>query len=279
MKKLNFGASVGFAGAAVNIGLFLTKLYVAVSCNSISIYLDSFNNAVDSLVCITAGIGFIIASKEKTEKYPFGFGRTEGVVSFLISVIILFTGASFAYSSLERIMYPLPLSFTVKYAVMLLLTVPVKFLLLLFYRWASKKQPSAVFGTLGLDSILDFFITLCSFAALTLSHFVGLTVDGPAGLCISAILIFQGVKFAKESLGELLGRRDRALCERISNAVSNVEGVKAVCEVQCHVYGKNTVADITVETENGTVSKELLNRIKQEIKEENLSEIYISIGG
>ena len=279
MKKLNFGALVGFSGAAVNLGLFLIKLYVAISCNSISIYLDSVNNAMDSLVCIAAAVGFIIASKEKTEKYPFGFGRTEGVVSFLISVIILVTGASFAYSSLERIMYPLPISYTAKYAAMLLFTVPVKLGLLLFYRCASKRQPSAVFGSLGLDSVLDFFITLCSFSALILSHYIGLTVDGLAGLVISCVLIFQGFGFVRESLGTLLGKRDDALCERISRAVSKVDGVKSVRSVQCHIYGKNTIADIVIETKDATVTKDLIERIKSEIKEENISDIYVGIGG
>jgi divalent metal cation (Fe/Co/Zn/Cd) transporter len=176
-------------------------------------------------------------------------------------------------------MYPLPISYTAKYAAMLLFTVPVKLFLLLFYRRASKKQPSAVFGSLGLDSILDFFITLCSFSALILSHYIGLTVDGLAGLGISCVLVFQGVGFVKESLGTLLGKRDNALCERISSAVSKVDGIKSVRSVQCHIYGKNTVADIVVEMEDETVSKDLIERIKAEIKEENVSEIYVGIGG
>ncbi|MBO4339491.1 MAG: cation diffusion facilitator family transporter [Clostridia bacterium] len=279
MKKLNFGAAVGFAGAAVNLGLFLVKLSVALSSNSLSIYLDSVNNAMDSLVCVGAGVGFIIAAKKSTEKYPFGFGKTEGVVSFLISVIILVTGASFLYSSIGRMMYPLPIWYTARRAVILLLTVLVKLGLLAFYRWASKKQPSAVFGSLGLDSILDFFITFCSLCALVLSEKTGLSLDGIAGLVISLILIVQGVKFVRDSLGVLLGRRDDGLCERIGNAVSGVDGVTGVQSVQCHVYGKRTVADIVIETENAAVSKELIEKIKENINEENISDIYINIGG
>ncbi|MBE6835915.1 MAG: cation transporter [Ruminococcaceae bacterium] len=278
MKK-NFGAAVVFIGAAVNLALFLVKLYIALSCNSISIYLDSINNALDSLVCVAAGIGFIIAEKETTQKYPFGFGRTEGVVSFLISVIIIVTGASFLYTSLGRIMFPLPVWYSTRRALTLLLTIPAKFGLLMFYKRASKKQPSAVFGSLGLDSILDFLITLCSLSALVLSEKIGLTFDGIAGLVISLILIVQGIKSVKESLSTLLGKRDGELCERIEKAVSLVDGVKSVKSVQCHSYGKRTVADITIETEDSTVSKDLIEKIKGEIKEENITEIFVGIGG
>ena len=279
MKKLNFGAFVGFTGAAVNLGLFFVKLYIATSCNSLSIYLDSVNNAMDSLVCIAAGIGFILAAKKKNEKYPFGFGRTEGVVSFLISVIILVTGASFAYSSLGRILYPLPIWYTSKYALALVLTMPVKVLLLLFYRWAGKKQPSAVFGSLGLDSILDFFITLCSVTALTLSNQVGFTFDGFAGLGISAILIVQSIGFIRDSLGQLLGRRDEELCQRIRQEILGVDGVTDVLSVQCHTYGENTVANIVIETEDRTVSKELIDTIKEKTADEKLYDLFVDIGG
>lgn len=279
MKKHNFGAFVAFAGAVVNIGLFLVKLYIAISCNSLSIYLDSLNNAVDSLVCVAVGLGFILANKAITKNYPFGFGRTEGVVNFVISAIILFAGLSFAYSSLYRLVFPLPIWYSAKYALTIAMTIPVKVLLLLFYRWASKKQPSAVFDSLGLDSLLDFFITLCSFSALVLSRKTELNVDGIAGMIISTILVIQGVKVVREAFGELIGKRDNALCERIKESVSKVEGVGSVESVECHKYGKRFVANITLQPIGSDVSGELIKKIKEEINEENLTELYINIGG
>jgi cation diffusion facilitator family transporter len=277
--KRNFGLAVAFTGAAVNLMLFLVKLYVAVSCKSLSIYLDSLNNAADSLVCVAVGFGFILVNKSADKNYPFGFGKTEGVVNFVISSIILFAGLSFAYASLNRLMYPIPVSFTTKYALVIALTVPTKLLLLLFYKWASKKQPSAVFGSLGLDSLLDFFITLCSLSAFVFSDKTDLNIDGIAGMIISVILIIQGVKIVKESFGELIGKRDNALCERIEKSVIRVDGVNAVKDVRCHIYGKKAVANITLCTENGVVSEELIQKIKNEINDEFVCEIYVNIGG
>ena len=37
-------------GICVNLCLFMVKLYVGISTNSISIYVDSLNNALDSVV-------------------------------------------------------------------------------------------------------------------------------------------------------------------------------------------------------------------------------------
>lgn len=277
--KRNFGSAVAFTGTAVNLALFLVKLYVAVSCKSLSVYLDSLNNAADSLVCVAVGLGFIIARKPVNKDYPFGFGRTEGVVNFVISAIILFAGLSFAYTSLNRLMYPIPVSYTVKYALVIALTVPVKLLLMLFYKWASKKQSSAVFGSLGLDSLIDFFITLCSISAFVLSDKTDLNVDGTAGMIISVILIIQGIKIVRKSFDELIGKRDNDLCERIEKCVLKVEGVSEVKKVECHIYGKKIVANISLVTENSAVSEKLIAEIKNEINDESVSEIYVNIGG
>ena len=53
-------------GICVNLCLFMVKLYVGISTNSISIYVDSLNNALDSVVCIIALVGFPCALRLST---------------------------------------------------------------------------------------------------------------------------------------------------------------------------------------------------------------------
>ena len=54
-------------GICVNLCLFMVKLYVGISTNSISIYVDSLNNALDSVVCIIAlAFGFPCALRRST---------------------------------------------------------------------------------------------------------------------------------------------------------------------------------------------------------------------
>ena len=278
MKKSNIGAAAAFTGAAVNLALFFVKLYVAVSCNSLSIYLDSFNNGIDSLVCVGVGLGFILSKKETVKSYPFGFGKTEGVVNFLVSVIILITGLSFGYSSVIRIMYPLRIFYTSKYALMLLVTVPVKLLLLLFYRHSNKKLGSEVFKSLSLDSVIDSLITLFSFTAFVLSQKLDFSADGIAGLIISAVMIAQGVKIVKESFGFLIGKRDNILCEKIENAVKESNPDISVSNIQCHIYGERRVATMTVVPNETESLEELVCSLENTLVPDTVSEIYINIG-
>ena len=114
-------------GICVNLCLFMVKLYVGISTNSISIYVDSLNNALDSVVCIIALVGFWL-SVRTSPKYPFGLGRAEDLTGFITAVVIVGTGFGFGYVSLERTLYPAPVWFSVRYAVIIAVTAVVKLL-------------------------------------------------------------------------------------------------------------------------------------------------------
>lgn len=126
--KRSLAVCVG--AVAVNFILFLIKLRVGLVTGSLSIYTDAINNLLDCVTLLLGAVGFFFLSASRTEKFPFGFGRAEQLVSFVMSAVVIVTGCSFAYSSLERMLYPLPVSFTPKYAVLLSLTALVKLLIM-----------------------------------------------------------------------------------------------------------------------------------------------------
>jgi len=269
-------ASVGFI---INLTLFFVKFYISGVSNSLSIYLDSINNLMDSLVCVAAGFAFILATHKSDKKYPFGFGRIEGVVNFLISVIILITGLSFAYSSVGRLMYPLPVWYSRNYAIVIAATIPVKLFLLILYKTVNFKLKSDTVGSLGLDSLLDFFITSCTLVSLTLSNRFSYSFDGIAGLAISVILAVQGFKAVKNAFAFLLGRKDEKLCSEIENIFSQDSEILEVENVDCHLYGKTVVVNADIVTENNVVTPSLEERLMSGISYLGEVKLYLKSGG
>ncbi|MBO5433575.1 MAG: cation transporter [Clostridia bacterium] len=81
----------------INLILFLVKLSVGLSANSISIYSDAINNLFD---CISAVLTLCSFSVLSVGAYA---EKTEQLLSFLISCFIGFSGAYFLYSSAERL--------------------------------------------------------------------------------------------------------------------------------------------------------------------------------
>ncbi len=261
-------------GCAVNLALFFVKLYIGLSTNSVSIYADSLNNGLDSIGCIAALAGIGLLTKKKSDDYPYGFGRAQNITDFLISVCVIVTGFYFGYISLERLMYPVPIWFSVKYAVILGFTAGIKILLGIFFRVADKKVGSGTLKAMSYDSFLDFFITFSTIIAMTLSEKAGYSIDGVIGILIAVILTVQGIKLLKDVCSVILGKRDASRCSEVMKIIEE-EGLKAN-RVDCHLYGENSVFTADILSDKDFEAKS--GNIKTKIQNEMQAEIYFRFG-
>lgn len=239
MSKTRKNVCVSAGIILINFILFLTKLYAGLYTGSICIYTDAVNNLMDCLTCIIAVIGFFILSKTKNEKYPFGYGRVQDFVSLIMSAVVIVAGFSFAYSAIERLLYPMPVAFTGSYAILLSATAFVKLGIAFFLHRFIKKNPSPILADMRLDSILDFFITTGTVISFTVAEYLGFALDGLMGVIVSVVIIISGVKILIPSFKVFLGRREDELCDCAAEFISS-SGCN-VRDVQCHSYGTEKV--------------------------------------
>lgn len=276
MKKNYSYAAVA---SAVNIGLFFTKLYIGLSSDSVAIYADSMNNLLDAGVCVAAIIGLMLISRNKSEDYPFGLGKTENLIEFIISVAITVSGIYFGYVSVERIMYPMPVWFSVQYAVVIGVTAMIKLSLALFL--GRNKNGGGIIKGIATDSLMDFFITLCSLISFTLSSIIGYSADGVAGVIISITMTVQGIKALIASCTELTGKNDADICDKAKSIIEKESAVNKIISVTFHKYGQTGVFTANIETDCKTAEeiKDLSNRLGKVFESELNSKIYLSFGG
>lgn len=189
----------------MNLLLFFIKLYVSLSSNSISIWSDAVNNLADCLSCLLGAVCMLVSVKFVKSGLSFVVGRVERLLSLLLSLAVAFVGLSFAYSSLERFMYPTPIWFSVKFAFMIAVTALGKLLLFVFYGIQSKKNDSSVIKVMKADSMLDFFITLTTLASFTLTRYTEFAVDAVFGLLISIFITAGAIKMLKGAVCGVLG--------------------------------------------------------------------------
>ena len=193
MKRVGIKATV--IGGVANLLLFFIKLYVGISANSLAVYCDAVNNLGDTLACIIALLGFF-ALKSLDEKRA---SRLQSLCTFVIELLIAFTGCYFVYNGLERMMYPLPVTYIKRYAILIGVTIVVKALMAVMYRAFNKKIDSAVLKALILDSALDCFITLFALMSLILVNKVNFAIDG-----IFAIITGSAITVA--AIREVIGQ-------------------------------------------------------------------------
>lgn len=229
-----------FAGV-VNFFLFFIKFYIGIRTNSQCIYTDSINNLMDTLSLCLALIGVAFINKPATPRFKYGFGRMEDVTAFIMSLIMTAAGLSFAYSSLGRLMTPVPVWYFTKYAVIIDATCLVKLILGIVFALRYKKEHSSVLKTVMLDSFLDCGITAVTLVSFTLSNNLGITLDAVLGLVISIIITVMGIRLILSSVAELMGQHhgeyEKAILEIIASTDENI----VVNEISIHTYGKENV--------------------------------------
>lgn len=261
-----------FAGI-VNFFLFFIKFYIGIRTNSQCIYTDSVNNLMDTLSLCLALVGISFINKPATPRFKYGFGRMEDVTSFIMSVIMTASGLGFAYSSLGRLMTPVPVWYFTKYAVIIGVTCLVKLILGIIFAARYKKENSVVLKTVMLDSFLDCGITAVTVISFTLSNSVGFVLDAILGLVISIIITVAGVRLIISSLSEIIGQyaeeihcnTEKIIAEVCENTAFSAE------DILIHRYGQIRIYVIIymVATEQDPEKiKKTQNVIKKRLKEE-----------
>lgn len=177
-------------GGLVNLGLFFAKLYVGISSNSLAVYCDAINNLGDTFACIIGIIGFIFAKKTGERKQK----RIQSLCTFVISIIICVTGAYFVYNGMERLMYPLKISYSNEYALIISITIAVKIIMGVMFIAFNKREPSPVLKALVTDSFLDCGITLFTLMGLFLIVKVQFAVDGIFAIVIGTAVTVSSLK-------------------------------------------------------------------------------------
>lgn len=188
MKKAGLMATV--IGLVANFGLFLTKLYVGISSNSLAIYCDAVNNLGDALACIIAIGGFVLI-KKMSEKRSL---RTQSLCTFVISILIAVSGGYFIYNGIERLLYPLPVSYIREYAIIIVATIFVKILMGIMYYLFNKRANSIVLKALVLDCGLDCLVTAFALMSIVLVARVNFAVDGAFAIITGAIITASAIK-------------------------------------------------------------------------------------
>ena len=266
-KQLKLTSTI--VGSVVNTALAVLKLYVGLVSNSISILADGINNFCDAFGFIGASIGIAVSDKKPTEKFPYGFGKTEHVVSLLISVLILVIGGLFCYQSLERVFTPLPITFNWLHFGLIAATVPVKVGLAVFLWHVEKKTNSPIVKVEKLDCILDASITATTLLGFGVSRFVNFPIDGIIGVTIAVSIVIVGIKIAAKSFGNLIDKKDEETYDSLC-VLFKTYGYDKV-DVKVFGFGSEKYAVAAIDK----IDEDKVLSIKSEAKEKLNLTLYI----
>lgn len=233
-----YGLLCGALGIFLNVLLFAGKFIAGTISNSIAITADAFNNLSDAGSSLVTLLGFKLSAAKPDPEHPFGHGRIEYISGLIVSAAILLMAYELIRDSIDKIINPASIEFSILSIVILIASIIVKLYMAYYNKTIGNKINSAAMTATSFDSLSDSVATTVVLIATLVSHFFDIQIDGYCGVLVGLFIFYAGYNAAKETLGPLLGQPPEAeFVKQVEKIVMSYEPVFGIHDMVVHDYG------------------------------------------
>lgn len=237
-SRAKVGKMAGIVGIICNFLLAGGKFLVGTLVSSMSIIADSVNNLSDAASSIVTLLGFKLAEKPADKKHPFGHARFEYLASLTVAVMIFVIGFELGKSSVEKIISPSPVKFSIATIIVLVASILVKLWMTFFYRKKGKEIHSTTLLAASADSRNDVLTTTCVLIAMVIELFTKWQIDGIMGALVSLFILYNGIGLIRQTISPLLGEEATPeFRKEVMDFVNSYEKVLGCHDLMIHDYG------------------------------------------
>lgn len=271
--RTSYGIFASMMGIVCNLILVFLKLGVGFALNSISVISDALNNLSDAASSVVGFVGVRMAEKPADKEHPFGHGRIEYVAAFIVAFLVIQVGFTLLQTSIEKIIRPEEIHFSMLSVILLALSVLVKLWMAYYNTVLGKRISSAVLKATATDSIGDIVVTTATIVSLLIYGIWQVNVDGWVGLGVSVMVMLAGFNIAKETLEPLIGEAiPEALYQQITDFVEGYDGILGSHDLIVHSYGPTKkMATIHAEVSNDMnieVAHQIVDQVERDCNRE-----------
>ena len=236
--RASVGRLSGITGILANVLLFAGKLAIGLLSGSVSITADAMNNLSDAASSIVTLVGFKLAERPADEEHPYGHARYEYLSGLAVAGMILIIGFELAKTSVEKIIHPEAVTFTLPVLIVLVGSIAVKLWLAIFNRKLGKHINSGTLLATSADSRNDVISTAAVLTAAIVEYFTTWRVDGYMGLAVALFILYSGITMAKDTISPLLGEAaSPELRQLIVDILEQEPQVLGYHDLMVHDYG------------------------------------------
>ena len=237
--RFAYGKLTSIIGIIANLLLFIVKLTIGFMTGSVSIMSDGFNNLSDVMTCFVTVFGYRIASKPADREHPFGHGRVEYVVSFVIAVVIFTVSFELIKQGIQQIMEPNEILFRPMLLLILVVSIGIKLWISYLNHTIGKRIDNLAMIATAQDARNDAWSTLITIVAMLLSQLkTTFPFDGVATLVIACFILKSGYELIKEIIDRLIGKpADKVLVKQIRETILKYKEIRGLHDLIIHDYG------------------------------------------
>lgn len=278
--RKSYGTLSGGVGIVCNLILFFIKLMTGLISASISVVADAFNNLSDAASSIITIIGFKLADRPADNDHPYGHGRYEYLSGLLIALLIVMTAFELLKSSVDKILHPSPVDFSLFSFVILIFSIGLKMWMALFNKKIGKKLNASAMLATAADSLSDCVATGAVLISLIVGHIFNINIDGYAGVLVALFVFKAGIDAASDTLQPLLGQApDPEFVKALENDILKEGKIRGIHDLHIHDYGPGRVivslhAEISAEM-NVMEAHDIIDNTEEKIKRKYKCDISI----
>lgn len=236
--RMAMGKEASILGIAMNLAFAGFKIGVGFLTGGISMIADGMNNLMDMLSSAISLIGFHFASMPADSNHPYGHARMEYLASFLVSLIILWTGGSLMWQSVKNIMNPGTIDATTLAVAVLIVSILGKLFLYRYNLILGRRLDSELLVATAYDARGDVFATGAVLLSLIATSMLSVNIDGWMGLIVAVIIAKSGWETLRDTVDTLLGQKtDPELLRNMTEDIKSFPVTLGVHDLMYHDYG------------------------------------------
>ena len=267
-----YGTTCSGAGIGFNVLLFAGKLIAGMLSGSVAIVSDAFNNLSDAGSSIISLVGFKLSNKKSDPQHPFGHSRLEYISGLCVSFLIILMGVELGKASIEKIIEPAQVKFSLLTAAILAASILVKLYMALYNSRIGKRLNAVTMKAMAKDSLSDAVATGVVLMSMIVAKLADIAIDGYCGVVVAAFILFTGITAARDTISPLLGQKpDSEFIEEVMRIVNAHKEIIGTHDLVVHDYGPGRLM-ITLHAEVDAsmdilVAHDAVDNIENELRE------------
>ncbi|MBK7764227.1 MAG: cation transporter [Bacteroidetes bacterium] len=215
---------------AGNFVLALIKWLAGFFGNSYALIADAIESTTDIFSSILVLFGIKYANRPADKNHPYGHGRAEPLITFLVVAFLTTSALVIAYESIQHIRTPheLPKAYTLLILGAIIIWKEIS------YRWVLKRSKETNSSSLQADAWhhrSDAITSLAAFIGISIALLLGKgyeAADDWAALLASGFILYNSYLIFRPALGEIMDEHlYDDLIEHIRQVAVEVPGVMA----------------------------------------------------